>query len=257
MDGNDAPSGGWHGLFDRLCLEQGHFDCKTLAGLYCDFLGKENDAAAFDAAVKSLNNWRQGHHTPTRRNFRILTILLEVQDRRDVLEPWNALYEDALRRDSTAEGGADAPVEPELRKFQFRWIAAGVIGVVVVVAVFAMVWQQNGAPKRLVIPPGPPVIDMSGQRIYWREVSELSVGESVVIHGKRGDRCAEQPPPWAEVLPLLPQLSTGVWSDGGVGYRISRSCGGPTPARAVVFTATRAGVDKFMLYEDPITVTVK
>ena len=104
--------------------------------------------------------------------------------------------------------------------------------------------------------PGPVVIDMTGERIYWRELSEVAVGESVVIHGKRG-RCGEQPPSWEETFEVLPELSTGIWSDGGVGYRISRSCGGATPARAVVFTATRPGEERFMLYEDPITLRVR
>ena len=97
---------------------------------------------------------------------------------------------------------------------------------------------------------------MTGQRVYWRELSELKVGDSVVIHAKRG-RCGEQPPSWEQVFEYLPESLTGIWSDGGVGYRVSRSCGGATPARAVVFTATRPGEERFMLYEDPITIRVE
>jgi hypothetical protein len=257
MDNGKTTDGNWHAMFDRLCMEQGHLDCKALAGEYCEFVGKGNDAAAFDAAIKSLNNWRQGNHTPTRRNFRILTVLLGVSDHPDVQERWNALYEDALRRDPAAE---DAETEQPLTPSKVRplWTAgaAAVLAGLAVAAYFIVAPMQNGE-KKLVVPSGPPVIDMTGQRIYWREESEVAVGESVVIHGKRGNRCAAEPPPWEDVLAYLPQLTNGVWSDGGVGFRISRSCGGATPARAVVFTATRPGVEKFMLYEDPITITVR
>ena len=96
---------------------------------------------------------------------------------------------------------------------------------------------------------------MTGQPIEAREVVIAEVGQSVVVHGSRG-RCGGQPPDWEEVFAGLPQLSTGIWSDGGVGIRVSRACSGGTPARAVVFTATHPGEERFTLYDDPITIRV-
>ncbi len=90
---------------------------------------------------------------------------------------------------------------------------------------------------------------------YKRDVT-LSVGQSTVIHGARGE-CGEAPPDWEEVVRGLPLSLTGSYSDGGLGVRWSRSCGGPTPARAVKFTAEKAGSEQIVLYGDPINITVK
>ena len=264
----------WWKLFDALCIERGHVDNDHLASEYCN-LTKKKAGGAYESALKSLNNWRRGLHTPSRRNFRILTLLLRVEDMADALPYWHRLYEDAQRRTPATEpdnGDANghtgipegiAPPHPVAASRRVRhWQIAGIVALLVLAAGGGMIglsgWQESesAAIQRKRPKPGPRVIDMTDQRIYWRERSEVRVGESVVIHAKRG-RCGEQPPSWEEVFEYLPELSTGIWSDGGVGYRVSRSCGGATPARAVVFTATRPGEDRFMLYEDPITIRVE
>lgn len=258
----------WFMLFDEVCLEQGHIDNLKLASALCD-LGKSTAPAAFDSAVKSLSHWRQGKHTPNRRNFRLLTLILEIDDQSGRAEEWQSLYEQALRRKPIAEedtlvaqsrGTEESPeVSLSARRFAkpiMRY--AALAGVLAIIAFGVLTLNEpvaiSGTDTRGIttLP-----VDMSDQQIYYRELANLEVGESIVVHGKRGPACSEQPPEWPDVLKFLPELSTGVWSDGGVGFRVSRSCGGSTPARAVVFTATRPGMDKFMLYDDPITITVK
>lgn len=270
MGGKYAGFDEWWRLFDALCIERGHVDNSQLAGEYCNLARKKADGA-YETALKSLNNWRKGLHTPSRRNFRILTLLLGIETGNEVLPHWNRLYEEAQRRKTSVDPENGEANETDDRPeaatslssdaVSRRWRIAVIAAVVVLVAGTGMIgltgWPEppTEAPVRKKPEPGPPVIDMTGERIYWRELSEVKIGESVVIHAKRG-RCGEQPPPWEQVFEYLPELSTGIWSDGGVGYRVSRSCGGPTPARAVVFTATRPGEERFMLYEDQVTIRV-
>lgn len=259
----------WHRLFDAVCLERGHIDNSDLAAAYCNLTRKKADGA-YESALRSLNNWRRGAHVPNRRNARILTLLLGLQDGDPVLAHWTRLYEEAHRRkrntdsedgESEDTAGAapsvSAPAAP--RRSRPWWIATAAVLALLVAGGAVIGWGDGeqaaldaSGPKP---EPGPVVIDMTDQRIYWRELSEVTVGESVVVHAKRG-RCGQQPPSWEETFAQLPALTTGIWSDGGVGFRVSRACGGATPARAVVFTATRPGEDRFTLYEDPITIRV-
>lgn len=249
----------WHELFDALCVARGHYDNLALAGAFCATTGA-GSRAAYEAALKNLNNWRQGHHRPSPRNFRILTRLLEVESDQAVLAQWNRLYNSSRRlmpAGETREGGEGAAPTPSARHrpAPFRHpllMAAG--GLALAAAVWSgvvLLSSPEAVGEATTVPP-----DMTGQQVYYREQVIARVGESAVVHGKRGERCGEQPPPWEEVLPYLPELATGVWTDGGVGFRVSRACGGTTPVRAVVFTATRPGLDAFLLYDDPVTLRV-
>lgn len=256
----------WHRLFDFLCKEQGHLDNQRLASDYCDFT-KAKHNGAYEAALKNLNNWRLGHHTPTRRNFHILTKLLDVENLGEVQTHWNRLYDETGKRSPKTEAAPESPeptietpestAKPWALKPQ-RIIPALALSLLFALAVTWTILSDRQAidSGKSTVSAGPKVIDMTDQRVYWREVVELKVGQSMVVHGKRGRPCGAQPPPWPDVLKYLPELSIGVWSDGGVGFRISRACGGATPARAVVVTATRPGTEKFTLYEDPVTIHV-
>ncbi|SDE94579.1 hypothetical protein [Rhodospira trueperi] len=93
------------------------------------------------------------------------------------------------------------------------------------------------------------------QNIPYRETVTLSVGQSAIIHGARG-QCGEAPPDWSAVAARLPMVSVGTFSDGGVGERRSRRCNGPTPARAVRFTATTPGQEQIELFGDTVDITV-
>ena len=88
---------------------------------------------------------------------------------------------------------------------------------------------------------------------YQAEVT-LAVGDQATVHGARG-ACGEPAPAWSEIE--LPPLSHGVFVEGPEGVRRSNSCGGETPARAVIYQAVSRGTDSFTLFGDPIRVTVQ
>jgi len=91
------------------------------------------------------------------------------------------------------------------------------------------------------------------ETIAYKERVNVGVGESVVVHGARGD-CGQAP---EKSSIRLPALETGTLSLGKAGTRDSNSCGGPTPAIEVIFTATTPGRESFELFGDTITVRVK
>ncbi|GAB4168772.1 MAG: hypothetical protein OHK0024_04240 [Thalassobaculales bacterium] len=278
-------SSDWHSLFDALCIEQGHLDNARLAGRYCDII-RRSTQGAYESAVKNLSNWRQGVHTPSRRNFRALTLLLGIDGRPELRERWNSLYEEARRRKPAADEANEsfdetaapitlpAPHEPPAALAGRSWrgrrwgrpAAAAALGALV----FAGAATLGPMPWTAVPPPAadpvminhPPSqigagrIDMTGQPIVWLQFVRLKVGDSAVIHGRRADNCGEQPPSWEDVLGELPDVPSGEWSDGGIGLRVSRACKGATPARAVVFTALRPGSHMIVLYDDPVTIIV-
>jgi len=94
------------------------------------------------------------------------------------------------------------------------------------------------------------------QEIPYQAKVSLEVGQSAVIHGARGE-CGQNAPEWEKVAPSLPILSTGKFSDGGLGIRNSQRCGGATPARAVRFTATTPGTEQIQLFGDPVRIEVR
>ena len=94
------------------------------------------------------------------------------------------------------------------------------------------------------------------EEIQYQEKVSLETGQSEIIHGARGE-CGQAAPNWEKVASSLPSVSTGEFSDGGLGVRWSRRCGGLTPARAVRFTATQPGHEQIELYDDPIDIEVK
>jgi hypothetical protein len=89
--------------------------------------------------------------------------------------------------------------------------------------------------------------------IKYRERVTLNVGESVVIHGYRGE-CGALPAP-AEIK--LPALKTGTLSIGREGVRNSNRCDGKTPAVEIIFTATTPGRETFEVQGDDVTVRVR
>lgn len=89
--------------------------------------------------------------------------------------------------------------------------------------------------------------------IKYTERVTLAVGQSAVIHGIRGE-CGQNPVK-SEIS--LPALKTGALSLGKPGVRNSGSCGGPTPAIEVIFTATAKGRESFVVEGDKISVRVK
>lgn len=105
------------------------------------------------------------------------------------------------------------------------------------------------------------LLPVGGAGAYAAEIPykphvSLTVGKTAVLKGVRG-QCGKAPPSWAQIKGSLPATTLGTFSDGGVGTVRSSRCGGITPARAVRFTATKAGRQNFTIFDDAFAVTVK
>ncbi len=254
MSGQDetAMHRHWHEMFDALCMEHGHLDNFTLAEQLCAATGNRTQPA-FDAAVKNLRNWRSGVHIPQRRNFLLLGKLLGVERRPELREQWNRLYGQARNRAAEAgDDNADAlvPSAEDAAITRRRWPSVvGAAAAVMAMAAGAMLWPVQ---DREAIDPVGSYAGVVAE--YVRNVS-LKVGESAIIHGARGNECGPAPS-WESAKLLLPELVTGTLTDGGVGTRNSRQCGGRVPARAILFTATRVGTEQTSLYGDDIVIRV-
>ncbi|MBX3547430.1 hypothetical protein [Chelatococcus sp.] len=98
--------------------------------------------------------------------------------------------------------------------------------------------------------------DASAQSITFSRNIALKIGQSVIVHGIRGRTCSDGAPSWSQAKAELPSSSLGSFSDGGVGTRNSRACGGMVPARAVRFKAIRKGSEVLNIQQDPISVTI-
>ncbi|MEQ8709347.1 MAG: hypothetical protein RIC36_10180 [Rhodospirillales bacterium] len=245
----------WHELLDSLCIEQGHLDNIRLSTAFCE-VARDTSQSAYESALKNIGHWRSGQHTPNRRNFRILTIILKLDEREDIRGDWNRRYEDALRRKPeilSEEAATDESPPSATRRRPVLLAGALALAVATGGAGFLILGpvSQPVAAKS-----GPQVIDVAGDLVRWRRSTELVIGESAVIHGERG-ACGQQPAPWEETVVHLPSLDFGVWSDGGVGHRVSRACGGPTPVRAIVFTGQKPGLAEFVLFDDAVRISVK
>ena len=103
----------------------------------------------------------------------------------------------------------------------------------------------------VLVPAG--VFAQSSNIIEYRERATIAVGQSIVIHGARGE-CGQAP---SKSSISLPKLKTGTLSLGKSGVRDSNSCGGNTPAIEVIFTGTIAGRESFELFGDKVTLRVK
>ncbi len=142
---------------------------------------------------------------------------------------------------------AAAATSSRVRHWRIPAMAAAVV---LIVAVGGLAIWRPWEPGRELLG------DVKVQQIRYKRDVTLTVGQSTVIHGARGE-CGQPPPAWDRVVRNLPQTVTGSFSDGGTGTRRSRRCGGLTPARAVRFTAEKAGSEQIELYGDPINITVK
>lgn len=93
-------------------------------------------------------------------------------------------------------------------------------------------------------------------KIIFMESVSLKIGETSVVHGKKG-KCGELPPASEEIARKLPKnLQTGSLRVGELGVRKSNKCGGVTPAREIIFEAAKSGSETINLYDDEIQITV-
>jgi hypothetical protein len=84
----------------------------------------------------------------------------------------------------------------------------------------------------------------------------LKIGQSIILKGVRSS-CGKPADGWSNIAKKLPKSKTGEFSNGGTGTVVSDRCGGPTPGRAVKFTATAKGKERLRIYDDSFSVTVQ
>lgn len=270
--------GHWHLLFDALCDRAGYFDDADLAGAYCALVGNDQ-RKQFEAAARNLNNWRSGRHLPRPANLRLLARLLKVADDPELQQRWTLLYKQARQMEASLSDAllpavvsgrgvalprpvptglatrVPAALPVPARSFVEggrRWSSAQValacllflsVGAAAGAAVATYGWR----PWRGVADDAPIV--------PFRPKIEMKLGETRIIHAERGD-CGRLPRDWPVVLAHLPHVRTGTFSDGGLARRFSKFCQGLTPARAIRFTATAAGVEEFEIQGDFFKLTV-
>lgn len=95
---------------------------------------------------------------------------------------------------------------------------------------------------------------LAGDIPYKQEVT-LKIGQSAILKGVRGDCDSTRAPRYSD-LTRLPKPKIGKLSNGGAGTVESDSCGGTVPARAIKFTANKAGTERITIYKDRIKITV-
>jgi len=99
-----------------------------------------------------------------------------------------------------------------------------------------------------------PALADPNNRIPLQRNVELSVGQSTIVHGFRGE-CGQRP---TNVDPNRTRdTQLGVLSIGKWGVTNSRNCGGWTPAVEVIFTARRKGNETIQVNGSDINVRVK
>jgi len=237
----------WHRLLDELCNRRGHIDNAQLASRLCRRQGR-NGQEGFDAADKSLRNWRLGRHVPLRRNFMFMSELLDVASDADLARHWNRLYAAARGRDMTG-GGDDTAAAPApgidtaapARRRRLPWIAAAVAAATLAAGGF--LWLLADPYGHL------PMVGYSARVV-------MAVGESRLIHGDRGDCDGGRLPDWYYTRERVPVSGLGTFSDGGLARKMANDCDAVVPVRAVRFTAEAAGVDEVRLLEDYIKIVV-
>ena len=88
-------------------------------------------------------------------------------------------------------------------------------------------------------------------------------GSGLVIYGQRSSNC-KYAPEWSKIDAHANAISQrpehGVLSDGGVGERHSKSCGGRVPVRAIYYTPDKGyvGKDEITFWgNETVTVEIK
>ncbi|WP_298844682.1 hypothetical protein [uncultured Roseobacter sp.] len=94
----------------------------------------------------------------------------------------------------------------------------------------------------------------SDNRIPFHKSVDMKVGESMIVHGYRGE-CGKRP---ANVdKNRTRDTKLGVLSNGRWGVTKSRTCGGWTPAVEIVFTARKKGRETIKVAGESISVRVR
>lgn len=278
--GTESDSKAWHELFDALAIAKGHNDNFELARAYCS-ANRAESQSAFEAAVKNLRNWRSGLHVPQRRNFLVISKLLEIDAQPlEFQEQWHNAYVAArmAAKRNALEGAMDegedrgVPRSAELMEGGFAqrdaipagrawrrkhvialvivsFAVASTIGVLLGAAVIAPTTSGTGMPGLTL--PG----NFAGTTDQARRVVMLRPGEAMIVGAVSAPDC-DGVPSWDEVEAMLPPLETGQFADGGEGTRYDATCGARVPARGVLFQAESIGQEQFVLGAEPVVIRV-
>lgn len=252
MTSREAAS--WHRIFDDICVRRGASANAELAQRLCARKGRNSDRD-YQAALRSIVNWRSGANLPQRSNFRLLTELLGIDADKALLARWRNAYQEAT---STRQAhGEELPIGEAgivTGVFEKPRFAVAAIAVVLLGAVLAGAWVYRGQGAL------ESAVDDGGEvettrTIGYRAYTELTVGQSAIINAKRG-ACGQPPPPWQHFEHELPLLLFGRLEDAGLGHSRSDTCGGLTPGRLVRYVATEPGTEIFDLFQRTLKVTV-
>ncbi|WP_048648631.1 hypothetical protein [Nitratireductor soli] len=239
----------WHIVLDELCNRRGHYDNAILASELCRQSGR-GSKEDFEAAKKKLRNWRQGKRIPLRRNFQVLSELLQIDADAELRPIWDRLYavahERAYPQRAPAQadaGAANGGARQRGWRGACRWdivAAAGIFtgGIFIAVAVFEHQPAKLGLPE-----------------VGYNAQMNMIVGETKLIHGEY-DRCDAPPPNWEAVLPRIPNTDLGVFGDGGLAAKMVNDCGREMVVRAVRFTAVKPGIEEVVLLGDFMRLVV-
>ncbi len=243
----------WSELFDALCLKRNHISNTDLAYQFCKKQSRTSQKD-MEATTRSISNWRTGANLPSRRNFRVLTELMEIAKDPELEAHWYAVYNKSnsakLPQEHTSEQGRASCKSDVIFSLFGKDVSTSFFFNLVVFFSMAggtawfLDWYQDD--MRL----------LAKNSIIWRKNVTMSVGEKIVVHGKKGI-CGKMPPPAEEIFAKLPKnLKTGRLTTGALGLRASNSCNGLTPAREIVFEAHTQGHETFFLFGNDINVQV-
>lgn len=248
----------WHSLFNELCNRAGYFDDAALAAAYCSLAGNKGQTQ-FDTVLRNLNNWRSGRHVPRSGKLRILENLLGLRKDTALQAHWRDLHRAARPVDEAMQPAPEkaavmrgGTTEQRQNRSPGRWtmlqavcggLALFCLGAVAGGGVVASGWRPWAGPAD-----NAPIIP-------FRPKITMKLGETRPIYAVRGD-CGLLPDEWQEISLDLPTVRTGNFSDGGLARRHSKFCQGLTPARAIHFTATAAGMEEFEIQGDFFKMTV-
>ncbi len=241
----------WNALFGALCANQGLGSVNDLAHVYCDNTGRRSQRD-LDAAVRNINNWRKGSHTPSAKNLAILADILNVASDPALNEAWRTLY---VKAKCQPEFDSNETVTVRSRNSRMTTLFRGehrriafVIGTLIVTAASVSGFTAWHASSQASV--------TSERPIAFRSKVTLKVGQSVVIHGYRAGCGKPAPDRESTTSKFPPKIGVGTLTAGDTGVRYSRHCKGDTPAREVIFHAERVGSEMIELFGDAITLTV-
>lgn len=238
MSARGENPGTWHELLERIISEQG--GQAAVASRLCEASGRGSERD-FETARRNLANWSSGKAVPQHRNFTLLSNVLKVNDSPERALRWNELYRDA--RGDPADNAARQGLVSSGRAMSLRYPARFAALLVAALAFASGYWLMQSRAD-------------DSRTIGYLPYAELKVGESVIVHAKRGE-CGKPPPEWYEFAHEVPALQTGRLVDEGLGTSRSNTCGGTTPGRLVRFVAETPGEEEFDLFQRTIKVVVK